>query len=351
MKGQKLFRYRKIIFRLTVAALGVFLALRYAEECRSGVENGIKLCIEVLIPSLFFFMTVAAYLVQSGVADRLCRPLGRVSHLLFRLPASSLAIILLSLLGGYPVGAACSAMMHRDRRLSPSEAAKTVYVAVAAGPGFLVNYIGDALLGNVHAGWALLTAQVLAVLLTGVLVGHTVKSVPLPRSPAPVTSPKNLLISAVQSASRAALGMCAMVLLFCALSEIIDAVIPNRSLCDIAAAIVEITNGVYRNADRLPLYITAFFIGFGGLSVHFQIFSVVGDIPLNKELFFCFRIIEGIFTAAAAYSYLMIVPVTTEVFSTAQTAPTAAQSATAAGSVALVLCAVVFIGSVTKNRR
>ena len=349
MKGSKLFRYRKIIIRLSLAAGGIYLALRYSEECRAGIENGIQFCLEVLIPSLFFFMIVAAYLVQSGAAVQLSRPLRGVSRVLFRLPAAASAAILLSLLGGYPVGASCAAMMQKNRQLSTTEAAKTVYIAVAAGPGFLVNYVGGALLGNPAAGYALLTAQVIAVLLTGILVGHTVKSVPLPHSAAVVPSQGNLLVNAVRSASGAALGMCGMVVLFCALSEVIDAVLPNQAICDIASAVTEITGGTLRTCGKHPLYVTAFFIGFGGLSVHFQIFSAAEELPINKALFFLFRIFEGIFMMAAAYSYLMIVPVTTAVFSTAATPPAAAQSASAAGSAALVMCAALFIGSISKE--
>lgn len=100
--------------QLIVAVGGIFLALRYSRECYRGIESGIGFCLSVLIPSLFFFMIVAAYIVDSGIAEAICRPLGRLSQALFRLPHESLAVILLSMIGGYPVGAACTAILHRD---------------------------------------------------------------------------------------------------------------------------------------------------------------------------------------------------------------------------------------------
>lgn len=331
---------------LIAAAGGICAALRYNEECTRGIEKGIGFCLEILIPSLFFFMVIAAFSVQSGICETLCRPLRGVSKKLFRLPPQSAAVILLSMIGGYPVGASCAAIMAHERRLSPTQAAKTAYIAVAAGPGFLVNYIGTALLGNTQAGYILLGAQVIAVILTGIIVGHTVDSEPLARFAAAKKAGENLLVGAVQNASRAAFGMCAMVVIFCAVSEVIDTVIPSQEACDIASAMTEITNGCHRLSGRVPLYVIAFFVGFGGLSVHFQIFSMLGQVPLKKSLFFLFRIIEGIIAMVATYIYLMITPIKTAVFSTVDSTPSAARSATLAGSAALVLSSLLFIGSV-----
>lgn len=331
------------------AVAGIFLALGYSEACRSGIEKGIGFCLEILIPSLFFFMVISAFLVQSGVCEILCRPLERLSRLLFKLPHQAAAVILLSMIGGYPVGASCTAIMAREGRLSPSQAAKTAYIAVAAGPGFLVNYIGTALLGNVHAGYILLVSQVVAVIVTGIIVGHTVKSEAPAHYGVRKTSGGNLLVGAVQNASRAAAGMCGMVVIFCALSEVLDTVIPSAQVCDIASAITEITNGCHRLSGKTPLYLTAFFIGFGGLSVHCQIFSILTDVPLKKALFFFFRIIEGMICMCSTYIYLMVTPTATTVFSSVNAAPSAARSATLAGSAALVISSLLFVGSVASK--
>ncbi len=349
MKVKELFCKRKIILQTAVATVGVYLALRYADECYAGIEKGVDFCLEVLIPSLFFFMIVSAYITQSGVAEALCRPLGGLSRALFKLPAQSLAVILLSMVGGYPVGASCAAILKKENQLSASEAAKTAYIAVAAGPGFLINFIGSTLLGNSRAGYILLGAQVIAVVLTGVIVGHTVESEPLP--PAGMRKKKhgNLLVSAVQSASRAAFGMCAMVVLFSALIEVTDVLIDNKAVCDIASAIIEVTNGCNRTCGTVPLYVTAFFVGFGGLSVHFQIYAALGDIPVKKGLFFLFRIIEGIIAMTATYIYLMVTPAPVTVFSSYTASPSVAHSAALAGSAALVLSSVIFVGSIGKR--
>ena len=333
---------------LILSVGGIFLALRYSRECYNGIESGIGFCLNVLIPSLFFFMIVAAFIVGSGIADTLCRPLGGLSHILFRLPPESLAVILLSMIGGYPVGAACAEILYRDGRLSPSQAAKTVYIAVAAGPGFLINYIGVSLLDLPQAGYVLLAAQVIALVLTGVIIGHTVKSEPIPHAVAKVQPKGNLLVNAVQSASRSAFHMCAMVVVFSALIEVTDAVVSDPVVCDIASAIIEITNGCNRIAGNYPLWLTAFFVGFGGLSVHFQIFTSLKNVAIKKYLFFLFRIIQGIFAGIFTYILVSIFPETQAVFSTAEV-QSAGISGTVWGSAALILSSMVFLGSISQG--
>lgn len=349
MKTSELFCKGKITLRAAVAVTGIWLALRYSPECYRGIEKGVDFCLGVLVPSLFFFMAASAYLVQSGVVTVICKPFGKLSRILFGLPPEGSAAILLSMVGGYPVGAACAGMMNREGRLSPTEAAKTAYVAVAAGPGFLVSYVGAALLNNPQAGWLLLAAQATAVLLTGVIAGRTVKCEPLLYVSGKRRVRGDLTVAAVRDASKAAFGMCAMVVIFSALIEICDTVVDEPTVCGYLSALLEITNGCSRISTGVPLYITAFFVGFGGLSVHFQIFSVLGEVPLNKGIFFLFRIIEGIIAMAAAYIYLMVTPMTTEVFNSTPAVPTAARSATLAGSAALVISGVLFIASISKR--
>ena len=337
------------LLRLTVAAAGIFLSLRYAAECARGVLNGILFCIEALVPSLFLLMTVCAYIVKSGIAEKIARPFSGLSRALFRLPPASLGVILLALIGGYPVGARCTAMMARRGALTERQAEKTVLIAVCAGPGFLLNFVGRTLLGSPEAGVILLIAETLGVLLTGLIVGRTVKCENTPLHAAPAAREKDLLTRSVADASRATFHMCAMVVICSALIEVITALSPDRQLTDIVSALVEITSGCAVLCGHYPLAAVAFFVGFGGLAVHLQIFAAASEVSFNKLLFFGYRIIQGIITAAATYILLLIFPIEVRVFHSTDAPLTIARSATLAGSAALVLCSLCFLASITKH--
>lgn len=350
MKVIKLFYIRKIIVLFLIAA-GCYLCLRYTQECAEGIKKGILFCIEVLVPSLYAFMTLSSAMIRSGVAVSLTKPFGKIARFLFRLPPSGLAVILLSILGGYPVGARCAAMLFEQGSISRSDAQKVANIAVCAGPGFLINFIGSALLGNRQLGIILLCAEITGVVVTGVIVGRTMRSAPLPHPhPSNGAPSRNLLIASVTDASRATFHMCGMVVICTTMIGVIEKVAPDKRITDMASALIEITEGCHRMCGSYPIHLIAFFIGFGGISVHLQAYAGMGDLPINKCLFFLYRIIQGIITAAAAYSYLMIFPMEQGVYSSTDAQLTVAKSATLAGSAALVLCSFCFIGAIHRRR-
>ncbi|MBQ6337251.1 MAG: hypothetical protein IJI50_08485 [Ruminococcus sp.] len=344
---QKLF----FLFRILGIGLGIFLCLKYAEECSRGIRNGILFCIQVLVPSLFFMMVLSAYLIKSGTAERIARPLDGLSRRLFRLPYPSLAVIILAMIGGYPVGARCAEMLYEDGKLSAGNAERTAYIAVCAGPGFLMNFVGRALLGSPEAGLLLLTAQILSTLILALLIGRII------RRPQTETHPQNgiirgkgTLIDAVADASRSTFHMCAMVVICTALIEVIATVSPIPTLTDISSAAIEITSGCAILCRRYPLALIAFFIGFGGISVHLQIFAACRKLPIRHGIFVLFRVLQGIITAGLTYILLMVFPIEVSVFNSTEAPLSAARSATLIGSAALVISALCFLGSVHKQR-
>lgn len=325
------------------------ICLVYAAECARGIRNGILFCIQVLVPSLFLLMVLSAYLIQSGRMQALTRPLNELSRWIFRLPSPALAVILLAAIGGYPVGARCAALSCQNGSLTEEEARKTALIAVGAGPGFLINFVGRGLLGSPDAGILLLLSQIVGLLTTGIIIGRVIPC-RTSQTQRPIKAPQGgLLIASVGDASRATFHMCAMVVLCSAVIEVITAVSPNQTLTDLSAAAIEITSGCGMLCGRYPLALIAFFIGFGGLSVHLQIYAALGDLAIKKHLFFLFRIIQGILTAGATYLLLVIFPIEISVFNSADIPLTAAKSATLIGSAALVLSALSFLAAVRKN--
>ena len=339
----------KYLISSVLAAAGIMAAIRYSKACSAGIENGISFCASVLVPSLYIFMILTAYIIKSGCAEMISTPFGGLMRL-FGLPKQSASAVLLSMIGGYPIGAGCAELLYDDGQLSESEAAKTAYIAFAAGPGFIVNYVGRNLLNSRYAGNILMISQITSVIVTGLTVGRLIKAEPITDRRIFSREHDNAFVEAVDSASRAVLRMCAMVILFSAIVEVMTQIL-ERDIADILSAFLEVTVGCNRLTANSPLYVTAFFIGFGGSSVHFQIFSALKNIRISKLRFIAFRVLQGIISAAAAYIYLMISPIKADVFSSVSVPLSAMNYATLAGSGAIIFASVCFIGSVSGRIR
>ena len=314
--------YGRGIFRIAAAfAAAAFAALMifYAEKGREGAAQGIELCLKTLVPSLFPFMAAVNLLINTGICAFAGKLLDKPSRFLFGLGGSFAPVFLLSLTGGYPVGAAGIRSLYSHGELSMNEAKRAALFSVGAGPGFLISFVGLGLYSNARTGVYLLAAQSLAAVLLGIgsrflyrgefdVSPKEIKSAPMPFSRAVTES--------VYSASGAMAAMCGFVIVFCSATAVLNGTVKNGFIRDALTLTLEVCGGVSALSGRLGLDAAAFAVGFGGICVHFQIFSALGEVKVNKALFFVFRILQGLLTALFTRITATLSPVPEQVFST-----------------------------------
>lgn len=323
--------------------------LIFSDSCSKGAVNGISLCLNVLVPSLFPFMAAASFIVKSGLAQKLGRAFGGITKKLFGLSGCFAPIIILSMLGGYPVGAKGISELCRSGAVSEREAEKAALFAVCAGPGFIVSFVGSSLYNNKTVGLIILSAQVISVLATGLLVNicdrhrkEITENTKLTSSFSPVGSA--IVESAVDS-SKGILSICAFVVLFSALTGMIEPALDNNLLKGIVYCLLEVCSAVSKLSECCPLELTAFAIGFGGLCVHFQIFSALGGVKVCKPLFFCIRILQGAFTALLTHFGALLFLGNEQVFSSSYVETPALYGGTIISAAALIGAVICFLYS------
>jgi hypothetical protein len=124
------------------------LAKGLIKECKNGIVNGLIICVSNLVPSLFLYMILASYISGSKISLYIGAILGKPVTKLLKLPKSSASAILLSLIGGYPVGAKCVANAYKNNLLTKSQAKKLSLITVCSGTGFTLNFVGLSLYNN-----------------------------------------------------------------------------------------------------------------------------------------------------------------------------------------------------------
>lgn len=309
--------------RTVTKVLAVFalctLIIIFSGDCTKGATLGIKFCLGVLVPSLFPFMAISSFVVNSGLANIIGKPFKHITNKLFGLSPCFATAIFLSLLGGYPVGAKTISSMYKSGIASKAECEKAAMFAVCAGPGFLINFVGITLYNNQKIGFIMMCSQCLSVLIIGVIMGlvHRDKAVfsynELSHKPMSFSS---ALVQATLDSCRGMLTICAFVVLFSSLTGILETVVPSSDTKNYLLILLEVCSAVNELAQQKPVELIAFAVGFGGLCVHFQIYSSLRELNVNKLLFFCIRIIQGIITALITHIGLIIFEEKTEVFST-----------------------------------
>ena len=112
---QKIFRFLLCLLCLLFAVL----LIQNAPVVAKGAVQGIRLCLQTVIPSLFCFMVLTCFLINSGLYRFLSLPLARVTRRLFFLPPELGSILLLGMVGGYPMGAKAIASLLQQQKIAP----------------------------------------------------------------------------------------------------------------------------------------------------------------------------------------------------------------------------------------
>ncbi len=353
MRIYKTLNKRKILFMWLLSGIALAVLLIFPTQCRAGAANGIFLCIQVLIPSLFPFMVLSSFIVTSGMASKLPNFAQKLTKAVFNLPKESFAVILLSLTGGYPVGAKGINSLYKEGKISLKEAEQMSLFCVASGPGFLVTYLGCSMLRSPQTGYILLLSQIFSFVILGIFSKYAVKNKDSSRlvfSEETENYEENALVTSVREAISSCGYMCALVVLFGAICEIYLYITETTPNLRWITAVLEITNGTKILSEGYSVLLMSAMCGFGGLCVHFQIYALLGDIKISKIKFFIFRITQALLNTLFTYLLLRLFPKTTEVFSTVEKSSPALNKGIT-GCVFLIICCVVFLLSLKETSR
>lgn len=333
-------------------AAGLFI---YGKEASAGAAAGLSLCGQVVIPSLFPFMTAALFLSKSGLSDLAGRLLRPAAPLLFKLPAAAGGSILLSFIAGYPVGARLVRGLYESGQVDESQANTLLAFTVNAGPAFVVTAVGQGMLHNRQAGWLLLAVHILASLLLGCIIGHIdgrgrpgralMQAPPSPRRPGPIPA----FVEAVSDASLSMLQICGWVVLFSVVLALLQACGLPAGLVTLLAGLSEVTTGAAAAASPAALPLLAALLGWAGLSVQFQVLSSLGSLRPKYGRFFAARAAHGLLSALLTRLLIPLFPAVTAAAARPAIQP-AASGLSLPTSLAMLLLLVVFLCFARKGR-
>lgn len=280
--------------RLLPVLLGIFALLLSGDTGAQAARTALSLCAQTVIPSLFPFFVLSSLLIACGGSELLAGLLSPLMRPLFSLSGAGAAALALGLCGGYPVGARTAAELVSSGALPREEGERLLAFCNNAGPGFLLGICGGAVFRSPRIGTALYLIHVASALLSGIVLCHALpplsrqerslhsRAAPLPLSAA--------LPAAVQSALSGILNVCAFVVFFSVLSQLLLCALPAQLLAPLPRALflgfLELTSGITAlPASRAGFLSCAAILAWGGLSVHFQSLSVLASSPLTGKYY------------------------------------------------------------------
>lgn len=318
--------YKSKLKPLCIAAITVFLLLMLEPTAViSSMHRSLRLCAGTVIPALFPYLVASELLVRSGAGERLATLFSLPVRAVFGVSDVGAVVYVMGVLCGFPVAARTAASYVKAGKLSTGEAEHLLCFCNVPSAAFVINAVGVSLYKEASFGrllWvlALLSAAVVGVSYRllfptscascGIAVTATAQEVQDPKEDGSFSE-------AVRSAAGGMLSVVATVLFFGAvlgalnalLSHFFDVYAAKTSTASIwittlVSCLFEMTGGVASAAEllssteqgmyELSCLLCAAAVGWGGLSVQFQLLSANDGIspPLRTGRFFVSRLIQ-----------------------------------------------------------
>lgn len=148
------------------AAFAMLILILDAKTALAGAIEGVNLCIQVLIPSLFPFLVLSAIVTSSllGTGLPILKPVGSLCGI----PKGGESLLAAGLLGGYPVGAKNVTDAYKSGGLHRQDAQRMLGFCNQAGPAFIFGLLGQQF-DRISTVWLLWGIHIVSALAVGAL--------------------------------------------------------------------------------------------------------------------------------------------------------------------------------------
>ena len=312
---------------LLCATLSLML---YPQDSMSAAREGLMLCYNVIIPSLFPFFVLSALVVDLGLAGYIVRALEGFMRPLFNVPGACASAFVLGFVGGYPVGARTALSLYQKGMCTKTEAERLLSFCNNSGPAFILGVVGAGVFASSRVGVLLYLAHAAASICVGLFFRFYRRG---KKGREARVSPKfeaerftTAFTGAVKNSFLSTLNICAFVVFFTvvirllflsgalpALARLLGVLLSPLGFTQewaerLLTGAIELSSGVWTlsgaggMAGRMSM--AAFMLGWAGLSVHCQVLSFLGGSGLSVRTYIAGKFLHG--GLAALFTALLV---------------------------------------------
>ena len=325
---------RELLATIAVLVAG-FALVAAPEQAIQGGKNGLLLCFNVIIPSLFPFFVLSSLVVDLGLASCLGSAMGPLMRPLFRVNGSCSAAVVLGFIGGYPVGARTALQLYQQGLCSKAEAERLLAFCNNSGPAFIFGVVGAGVFGDGRVGLLLYLTHTLASILVGILFrfhgGGCAGAPSQNQKPIGTITVPAAFTGAVTRSFQSTLNICAFVVFFSVVLQMLTAWGALSALADalgvlglspewahrLVAGLLELSSGVSSLSGGTGLAgrasMAAFMLGWAGLSVHCQVLSFLLDSGLSVRTYLAGKLCHALLAAALTWLCAQVIPISQSV--------------------------------------
>lgn len=311
-----------------------------------AAKNGLILWANNVVPSLFPFFVITELLSHTNFIYYVGKAFDKIMRPLFNVPGECAFAFIMGLISGYPTGGKIVASLREQGICTKDEGDRMLAFTNNSGPLFIISFVGISLFGDTKTGLLLLTTHILAGITVGIILSKlsTKNSKNMPtlskkavnniskKEPITFSNLGKILGKSIQDAISTILMIGGFIVIF----SVIISILNQSKLLDIFSnllkpilsilglnlefakpilgGIIELTNGVNMVAS-IPIkavsqnvILCAFLLGFGGISVLFQVSALLNKTDLSMKKYVIGKFMQGTFASIYTFLALKFIP-------------------------------------------
>lgn len=324
-------------FLSILLCLFIICLLVFSKGNISAAKSGLSLWVNSVVPSLFPFFIAIELLNHTNVANILGKFFSKIMRPFFNVPGVGAYIFIMGLISGYPTGAKIVTSFREKGLLTKAESERLLTFTNNSGALFILGTVGITLFGNTTIGVLLLITHILSCISVGFVfrfwkfndnekinynkINSNTKN-----------GSSNILSSSITNSINTILMIGGFIVLFSIiisilnssklmifLSTLIEPIanifnIDNKFCIPIVSGILELTNGVSLVSSvsnkllSTNIIISAFLLGFGGISIVLQIYAIIADSDISIFPYIIGKFLQGVFAAIYTFLFIKIFP-------------------------------------------
>ena len=318
--------------------------LIFSNSNLTAVKSGINLWATSVVPSLFPFFVATELLMHTNIVYHIGNLLNRFMKPLFNVRGEGAFAFIMGIISGYPIGAKIATNFRKEQICTKEECERLLSFTNNSGPLFIIGSVGILLYRNTMIGLLLFITHLLASLSVGIifrfwkknkqtdLSSSSSKAYTMNKTLASFSNLGEILSESIISSIKSILVIGGFVVIFSSIISILKSsgithvigivATPFFDFIHISPSFIEplftgffeITNGISTISNiackklSINILITAFLLGFGGISVLLQVLSITSKSDLSIKPYIFGKLLHGIIAVLYTYLFMSIFP-------------------------------------------
>ncbi len=305
------------IFNGIIVIISVFVLIQLVVKKRiiyASIMFALSMWVNNLIPALFPFFIISDILINYNIIYYIPSVIKNFCKRIFNINDGMMAILLLSMISGFPSNARNTRLLYDKGEISVDEANHILIFTHFANPVFILTTVAVFFLHNEKMGIILLITHYFSNFILGICFRKSISYDNNGHDSIDNTGNLGtIFVNAIKKAIDTILTICGIVIIFLMFSTIIiDAFKLTGYNATIVKGIFEITIGI-EALSKLSLssihtaVMASMFLAFGGISVHVQVFSQIAGTQIKYLYFFIGRMYQMIIAGILTYMACILV--------------------------------------------